>query len=140
MATIVTPDTNLRWHRRLIAAKWTYPGKRVGCPGVMKEIRKLIVRMHATRVVHLAGITTSRDGEFMAQVARHLTADVDGCLAGKRFVVLDGDSKFTEESCGILEGAGTEVVRTSFKARQGQLDASVNASLSASRNSAIRSS
>jgi transposase InsO family protein len=45
IATIVTPDTILAWHRRLIAAKWTYPGKRVGRPGVMKEIRKLVVRM-----------------------------------------------------------------------------------------------
>ena len=36
VATIVTPDTILRWHRRLIAAKWTYPSKRVGRPGVMK--------------------------------------------------------------------------------------------------------
>jgi putative transposase len=44
VATIVTPDTILRWHRRLIAAKWTYPGKRVGRPGLMKEIRALIVR------------------------------------------------------------------------------------------------
>lgn len=24
VATIVTPDTILRWHRQLIAAKWTY--------------------------------------------------------------------------------------------------------------------
>ncbi|MFO1077094.1 MAG: hypothetical protein U1E73_05145, partial [Planctomycetota bacterium] len=46
IATIVTPDTILRWHRRLIAAKHTYPHRRpVGRPGLMKAIRKLIVRM-----------------------------------------------------------------------------------------------
>ncbi len=45
IATIVTPDTILSWHRRLIAAKWTYPRKGVGRPGVMREIRELIVRM-----------------------------------------------------------------------------------------------
>jgi putative transposase len=45
IATIVTSDTILAWHRRLIATKWTYPHKRVGRPGVMKEIRGLIVRM-----------------------------------------------------------------------------------------------
>ena len=45
VASIVTPDTILRWHRRLIAAKWTHPGAGTGRPGVMKEIRRLIVRM-----------------------------------------------------------------------------------------------
>jgi hypothetical protein len=45
IATIVTPDTILAWHRKLIAAKWTYPHKRIGRPGVMKEIRGLIVQM-----------------------------------------------------------------------------------------------
>jgi len=45
VATIVTPDTIMRWHRRLIAAKWTYATKRVGRPGIMKAIRELIVRM-----------------------------------------------------------------------------------------------
>ena len=44
VATIVTPDTILRWHHRLIAAKWTYPSRRIGRPGVMKLIRELIVR------------------------------------------------------------------------------------------------
>jgi transposase InsO family protein len=44
IATIATPDTLLRWHRQLIARKWTYatcPGRR----GVLAEIRRLVVRM-----------------------------------------------------------------------------------------------
>jgi putative transposase len=46
VATIVTPDTLMRWHRRLIASKWTYPAmKRVGRPGLMKSIKALILRM-----------------------------------------------------------------------------------------------
>jgi len=46
VATIVTPDTLMRWHRRLIALKWTYEAKRrVGRPGLMKAIAALIVGM-----------------------------------------------------------------------------------------------
>ena len=45
VATIVTPDTILRWHRMLIARKWTYQTRRRGRPGVLAEIRRLAVRM-----------------------------------------------------------------------------------------------
>lgn len=45
VATIVTPDTILRWHRLLIARKWTYASRRPGRPGVLQEIRCLVVRM-----------------------------------------------------------------------------------------------
>ncbi len=45
VATIVTPDTLMRWHHRLIALKWTYKTNRVGRPGLMKAIAALIVRM-----------------------------------------------------------------------------------------------
>ena len=45
VATIVTPDTILRWHRQLIARKWTYARGRSGRPGVLAEIRRLVVRM-----------------------------------------------------------------------------------------------
>ena len=41
----MTPDTILRWHRQLIAQKWTFAPKRPGRPGTMKEIASLIVRM-----------------------------------------------------------------------------------------------
>ena len=45
VATLVTPDTLMRWHRRLIAWKWTYAAKRVGRPGLRQAIAALIVRM-----------------------------------------------------------------------------------------------
>ena len=45
VATIVTPDTIMRWHRQLIALKWACEAKRVGRPGLMKTIAALIVRM-----------------------------------------------------------------------------------------------
>jgi putative transposase len=45
VATLVTPDTILRWHRQLIARKWTTQRRRAGRPGVLREIGLLIVRM-----------------------------------------------------------------------------------------------
>ena len=44
VASIVTPDTILRWHRQLIARKWTY-GTRLGRRGVLTEIQRLVVWM-----------------------------------------------------------------------------------------------
>jgi len=41
----VTPDTILRWHRELIARKWTYTKGPHRHEGVLAEIRRLVVRM-----------------------------------------------------------------------------------------------
>ena len=44
--TIVSPDTLLRWHRRLVAQKWNFVHRRgAGGPGIMRHISELIVRM-----------------------------------------------------------------------------------------------
>jgi putative transposase len=44
--TLVTPDTLMRWHRRLVAQKWDFSQRRrPGRPGIMREIAQLIVRM-----------------------------------------------------------------------------------------------
>jgi len=46
ICSIVTPDTILRWHRKLIAQKYYgSASRRVGRPGIMQAIRQLIVRM-----------------------------------------------------------------------------------------------
>ncbi len=202
LATIVTPDTILRWHRQLVAAKFTHPAKetRVGRPGLMKTIRETIVRIakenarwgytrirgemkklghdvatstiadalkhagippspqrptswrtflkahagtiaamdffttevwttrglvthyvlfvihHASRLVEIAGVTTSPDADFMAQVARNLTDPGDGGLRDSRFLIIDRDTKFTAQFRRILEDAGIKIVQTAFQA------------------------
>jgi len=42
---IVSPDTLLRWHRQLIAMKWTFVRRGPGRPRVMETIQGLVVRM-----------------------------------------------------------------------------------------------
>jgi transposase len=44
-AFLVTPETLLRWHRRIVACRWTYPHRRPGRPPVDRAVRQLIVRL-----------------------------------------------------------------------------------------------
>jgi transposase InsO family protein len=44
IATIVTPDTLLRWHGQQVVRKWTYASQS-GRRGVLAEIRRLVIRM-----------------------------------------------------------------------------------------------
>jgi putative transposase len=44
-AFLVTPETLLRWHRRIVARRWTYPYRRPGRPPVDERVRQLILRL-----------------------------------------------------------------------------------------------
>jgi putative transposase len=42
---LVRPETLLRWHRRLVARRWTYAYRRPGRPPIGREVRELILRL-----------------------------------------------------------------------------------------------
>jgi hypothetical protein len=42
---LITPDTILRWHRRLVRQKWTYPHRQPGRPPIDDVIAALVARM-----------------------------------------------------------------------------------------------
>ena len=46
VATVVSPDTILRWHRQLVAAKWDYSHRRKqsGRARISDEVRKLVLK------------------------------------------------------------------------------------------------
>jgi putative transposase len=199
VATLVTPDTLLRWYRRLIAQKSDGNRHRrpLGRPRVTEEIEQLVVQMveenttwgyrriqgalanlghridkltvrnilrrhhlepapqrrqrgmswaqfltlhwevlaatdfftvevatwHGlvtyyvlvamelpTRRVHIAGITPHPTAAFMQQCARQLTDPCDGFLVGKRYLLHDRDTKFTQAFDALLKVSGVEPI------------------------------
>lgn len=197
IATLVTPDTLLRWYHRLIAQKFDGSTQRrqLGRPRVAEEVEQLVMRMAeenptwgyrriqgalanlghpidkitvrnilrrhhldpapqrrkggmgwaqflklhwevlaatdfftvevvtwhglvtyyvlvimelATRRVQIAGITPPPTAAFMQQCARQLTDPFDEFLLGKRSLIHDRDTKFTQAFDGLLKASGVE--------------------------------
>lgn len=69
----------------------------------------LFVMELATRRVNFAGCHCNPNGPWIKVVAKDLTA-YDGFLNGKKYILMDRDSKFTAEFRDIIEDAGTECV------------------------------
>ena len=67
-----------------------------------------VVMELATRRVQVAGITPHPTAAFMQQCARQLTDPFDGFLLGKRYLIHDRDTKFTQAFDGLLQGSGLE--------------------------------
>jgi hypothetical protein len=42
---VVTPETLLRWHRRMVRRRWTYPAQGRGRPSVPQQVQTVIVRL-----------------------------------------------------------------------------------------------
>lgn len=198
LAPIVSPATLLRWHRELVAKKWTFlERRRPGRPRTKLDIEQLIVRMAtdnpgwgytriqgallnldirvgrgtirrvlkdhlmepaptrgrgmswstflkahwralaasdfftvevwgwtglipvyvlfvidlATRRVAICGTTTNPNETWMMQIFRNLLDSETGALCGKRYLIVDRDTKYSSNFRQALGREGVDVIR-----------------------------
>ncbi len=65
----------------------------------------------ASRSVHIAGVTPHPDNRWIRQIARNLTDAEDGFLRDTRFLILDRDTKYSDEFRNTLVREGIHLIR-----------------------------
>jgi len=71
----------------------------------------LFVISLADRVVNIAGITAQPDESWMLQIGRNLTDAQSGALHAKRYLIIDRDTKYSEQFRRLISDVGTAVIR-----------------------------
>jgi putative transposase len=90
--------------------------KKVWTMGSLVEYFVLFFIQPGTRQVHIAGMTTNPDGDWMAQQARNMGMFWAEQPEAAKYLVCDRDTKYTEQFCNILEAEGVQVIKTAIRA------------------------
>jgi putative transposase len=84
----VTPDALLRWHRQLVARRWTYPTRQPGRPPIGSEVGELVLRLARENrrwgYQRIAGELASLGLSVSATTVRKLLREAGLGPAGKR--------------------------------------------------------
>ena len=71
----------------------------------------LFVISLADRIVKVAGITSRPDESWMLQIARNVTDPQVGAMHTKRYLMIDRDTKYSEQFRRLIRDNGTKVIR-----------------------------
>ena len=102
-------DTFLKAHWEGLLAADFFTTEVLCLRGMVRFYTLFVIEL-SSRYVYLCGTTVSPDGEWVKQVARHLTDAFDGICLGKTHLIIDRDTKFTESFKHLLKSFGVETV------------------------------
>ena len=105
-----TWSTFLKAHWKVLAASDFFSVEAWTPRGLVTHYILFVISI-ADRVVDIAGITTQPDERWMLQVGRNLIDEESGALASKRYLLVDRDTKYTEQFRKLMEHIGMEVIR-----------------------------